>query len=314
MTADAYTIGRLSRLSGISVRRIRFYSDKGLLPPKTRTPCGYRVYSAADLARLDLIRALRDADISLSVIRKILSRRLSLTEVLQMRLQTLEAEIESRQHVATLLRATLRAPQRSDSYLTRVWAATMLSSARLREMIEGFVNEVTRGFQVTDAWKAQMVAASMPELPDEPTSRQIDAWLEVLGMFRDKTLIAEMREEMASRWNGEIHLSSYAAVTEEILGSARAAIVRGIAPTSAAASAIANEWLDKLAKLMKRDADEAFVAWARRHNAHSLRFRRLLAVLNGNERKASFGSEWLWVNEAVSSLISPFVGNGSVCQ
>ncbi|MGO4840581.1 MerR family DNA-binding transcriptional regulator, partial [Rhizobiaceae sp. 2RAB30] len=32
-----YTIGELSKLSGVSVRRIRFYADKGLLPPSTRT-------------------------------------------------------------------------------------------------------------------------------------------------------------------------------------------------------------------------------------------------------------------------------------
>jgi DNA-binding transcriptional MerR regulator len=48
MNGTAYTIGELSGLSGVPVRRIRFYSDKGLLPPKARTATGYRVYSETD--------------------------------------------------------------------------------------------------------------------------------------------------------------------------------------------------------------------------------------------------------------------------
>ncbi|WP_216361261.1 MerR family DNA-binding transcriptional regulator [Caulobacter mirabilis] len=48
MSEEMYTIGELSRLSGVSVRRLRFYSDKGLLPPATRTESGYRLYSEAD--------------------------------------------------------------------------------------------------------------------------------------------------------------------------------------------------------------------------------------------------------------------------
>jgi MerR HTH family regulatory protein len=46
--------------------------------PMAQTSNGYWVYSEADLARLDLTRALRDAGVSLEAIRKILSRRLTL--------------------------------------------------------------------------------------------------------------------------------------------------------------------------------------------------------------------------------------------
>lgn len=305
MTGSVYRIGELSSLSGVSVRRIRFYSDRGLLPPKTRTRSGYRVYSPADLARLELIRALRDADVSLKVIRELLTRGLSLTEVLQMRLQTLEAEIESRQRVAAVLRATLSAPQRTDSDFARLWTAMTLSRTRLRDMIGDFVSRVTDGFQVTDAWKAQMVAASMPDLPQNPTPAQIDAWIEILGMFTDKTLIVEMRAEMASVWNREIHLSSYAAVTNKVLDNTRASMAKGIPPTSAVASAIAQEWLDRLAQLMQCDSQEAFMEWARMHNAHTLRFRKLLAVLGDDDHKASSGPEWLWLNEAVNAVLTP---------
>ncbi|MFY9639701.1 MAG: MerR family transcriptional regulator [Rhodomicrobium sp.] len=142
MNGKSYTIGELSEVSGVPVRRIRFYSDKGLLPPAARTATGYRVYSEASLARLDLIRALRDAGVSLETIRKVLSRRLTLTGVLRMRLGTIEAEIASRRRVAAVLRATLRAPEPTESDLRRLWTMTTLSKAQLREKLEALFHEV----------------------------------------------------------------------------------------------------------------------------------------------------------------------------
>ena len=97
-----YTIGEISSLCGQPVRRIRFYSDHGLLPPAARTDAGYRVYSAADVARLDLIAALRGAGVSMANIRKILSQRLSLADVLRL---LREGEVQQSTHVAPLLLA-----------------------------------------------------------------------------------------------------------------------------------------------------------------------------------------------------------------
>lgn len=65
MGAKTYTIGDLARLTGQPVRRIRFYSDEGLLPPTLRSASNYRFYSDEDVAKLDLIHALREAGVSL---------------------------------------------------------------------------------------------------------------------------------------------------------------------------------------------------------------------------------------------------------
>ncbi|WP_245765577.1 MerR family DNA-binding transcriptional regulator [Nonomuraea jiangxiensis] len=44
MDGDALlTIGDLARRTGLTVKAIRFYSDRGLVPPTIRSPAGYRL-------------------------------------------------------------------------------------------------------------------------------------------------------------------------------------------------------------------------------------------------------------------------------
>lgn len=301
MSGAVKTIGELSRLSGVSVRRIRFYSDKGLLPPMSRTRSGYRVYTAADVARLDLIRALRGAGASIESIRKTLSRRFSLPELLQMRLRMLEGEIASRQRVAAVLRATLQAPHPTEADLVRLWNIVTLSKPRLREIVETFVDKVTEGFPVNEAWKARMVEVNVtvPELPDDPTPEQVDAWIGIVMMYTDETLIGEMRAEMAAVWHDGINLSVFTAASSEFQAAVRKAISKGIKPTSAVAAAIARRWLEKLARIMKRELDDGFITWARQRQARNLRLYQLRAVLERDKGSASASRVWLWMNEAL---------------
>jgi DNA-binding transcriptional MerR regulator len=302
MNGKTYSIGELAALSGISVRRIRFYSDKGLLPPAARTSAAYRVYSETDLARLDLIRALREAGVSLETIRKVLSRRLTLTEVLRMRLRTLEAEIAWQRRITAVLRATLRTPEPTESDLGRLWAITTFSKSKLRESLEGLFDKVGNGAHANEAWKARLIEA-MPELPDEPTPEQIDAWNEILKMITDETEIAEMRAGMAALNDG-FDPSSYATASDTMLAEVRAAIAKGEEPLSMAGLAIAREWFGKIAKAMNRVPDEAFMEWARKHYARSSRYHQLLIVVRGDEGKGSSGREWLWIHEAIKPLLA----------
>lgn len=59
--------------SGVSVRNIRFYEQKGLLSPSRNPENDYREYSEDDVDRLKLIRALRMVDMPLERIKGVLS-------------------------------------------------------------------------------------------------------------------------------------------------------------------------------------------------------------------------------------------------
>jgi DNA-binding transcriptional MerR regulator len=73
--APVFRIGEVAKLTGLSVKTIRFYCDQGLLLPSGRSEGGYRLFSADSLAELGIIRALRAMDVSISELARILEVR-----------------------------------------------------------------------------------------------------------------------------------------------------------------------------------------------------------------------------------------------
>lgn len=70
----AYTVKKLSNLSGISVRTLHFYEELGLLKPAYYGSNGYRYYEAHELLQLQQILFFKELGLTLKQIQKILNR------------------------------------------------------------------------------------------------------------------------------------------------------------------------------------------------------------------------------------------------
>ncbi|WP_245283903.1 MerR family transcriptional regulator [Bradyrhizobium sp. Cp5.3] len=231
MKQRSYSIGEAARLCGISVRKLRFYSDQGLLPPADRTASGYRVFTDSELIRLELIRCLRDAGLGLGAIREVLAQELSLTQALKLRLEALEAEIAAQRRVASTLRAALRSPQLTEADLRRFWTMTQLSRAERRNVVESFFEKVSDGINVDQKWVRRMVEATIPELPDEPTPEQCDAWIELSAILADPSFIANMRSNASDVWDRDaFDLEACQKASDAIVLRAKQAIEHGSSP------------------------------------------------------------------------------------
>ncbi len=90
-----FTIGELARATGLTVRTIRYWSDEGVLHPVTRSSGGYRLYDAESVARLELIRTLRELGLCLDDVRKVLSGEKDVASVAAMHVAALDAQIRS---------------------------------------------------------------------------------------------------------------------------------------------------------------------------------------------------------------------------
>ncbi|QSQ24497.1 MerR family transcriptional regulator [Pyxidicoccus parkwayensis] len=68
----ALTVSQVARLAKVSVRALHHYDEIGLLSPSERSEAGYRLYTQADLQRLQQVLFFRELEFPLEEIRRIL--------------------------------------------------------------------------------------------------------------------------------------------------------------------------------------------------------------------------------------------------
>ena len=120
------TIGQLAAYAGVTVRAVRHYHAKGLLPEPSRDQSGYRRYDAAAVVELIRIRTLADAGVPLSRVRELLAADdVEFATAVEDIDRRLRAEIEererSRERVAELAAGdSLALPPEAVAYLDRM--------------------------------------------------------------------------------------------------------------------------------------------------------------------------------------------------
>lgn len=320
MAERTYSIGQLARLSGVSTRRLRFYADEGLLP-SARTESGYRLFCDADLVRIDLIKHLRNADVPLNDIREVLARRSSIKDVLAFRLNEIETLIASQRRAALALRAALRSPEPTNDDLRRIWTMLNLSQAERRDVIARFFDKVADNLTVDPAWKDWMVDMSAPDLPDEPTAEQIDAWIELQAMLNDQAFLQLMRENAKDAHSPVMNKAIFDEVQKDLLQRAGDAMAEGIEPTSEIGRAIGEDFWKGWARAHGVEADADFYVRMKRtyleYKPASRRYWQLVSILGGMRKKKSesarqeidpveletMNKRWLWVDAAQKSRL-----------
>jgi DNA-binding transcriptional MerR regulator len=100
----SWKVGELARQTGLSVRALHYYDEIGLLSPSRRTDAGHRLYTAADVVRLQRIKSLQHLGFTLREIRECLERPdFPLERVIRLHLSRLKARIELQERLCRLL-------------------------------------------------------------------------------------------------------------------------------------------------------------------------------------------------------------------
>jgi MerR family transcriptional regulator, copper efflux regulator len=66
-------IGQVAERTGLSLRTIRFYEETGLVIPTARSEGGFRLYSADDVARLEVIKRMKPLGFTLEEMQELLT-------------------------------------------------------------------------------------------------------------------------------------------------------------------------------------------------------------------------------------------------
>ncbi|GAA1233307.1 MerR family transcriptional regulator [Kitasatospora nipponensis] len=90
---DLWSIGELAEQAGATVKTVRFYSDRGLLPAAGRSSGGHRRYGPEALERLRLIRSLRTLDLPVTEVGRVLEREEDLADVIAGQLREVGSQL-----------------------------------------------------------------------------------------------------------------------------------------------------------------------------------------------------------------------------
>lgn len=296
---ERLSIGELSRRTGVPVKTLRFYSDEGLLPPSGRSRSNYRLYAEEHVVRIELIRTLREAGISLEEIGKVLRRDMTLEEALRLRLRAVEAHVASLQRVAAALRAALRAkPNEHD--LRRISMVTRLSNDERKKAIESFYAKVYEGLPIDRTWIKGMIEASAPTLPDDATAEQLDAWIELAGILEDPSFVESMRANAADFWTKDVDMAAFNKARSDAATAAREARAHGIPPTSEEGRGIAERFFQAMASASGEKDSEALRAKARlQADPRAERYWELVEIMKGQAVPSGTFDDMKWLSAAI---------------
>ncbi|WP_372440434.1 MerR family transcriptional regulator [Prauserella cavernicola] len=306
--ASVFTIGELSRRTGLPVKTIRFYSDEGLLPPTDRTHAGYRLYDTRALARLELVRTLRELGIGLADVERVLERTETISALASKHVEVLDEQIR----VLRLRRAVLRAVATRRSELDEVQLMNRLASMSDEErkrLVDEFWDSVTEGLDVDSDFYEWMRSAK-PELPDDPTPEQVEAWVELAELVQDpgfRALIRGMGEGQAARREQGEDIDAFAKVQRDAWCGwserAEAALGKGLTPDSPEGTELASEIAALLRAEDKTDGPEFRAELAGQLEAgadpRGERYWQLMAIINGWPPVPSQNAAAQWIAAAV---------------
>ncbi|MFE3411140.1 MerR family transcriptional regulator [Streptomyces mirabilis] len=289
------TIGELARATGLTVRTIRYWSDEGALPPVARSSGGYRLYDAGSVARLELIRTLRELGLGLDAVRKVLAGETTVAEVAAAHVTALDAQISSLKVTRAVLSSVARRGSTAEE-MTLMNKLARLSAAERKRIMEEFVEELFHGLDSVDPAIQERMRSTAVDLPQDPTPEQVDAWVELAEMVQDPEFRAQMREVVEFNAADRDHAAAAGRSVwfpMRLLRLGTEARVRGIAPESPEAAALLREVLG--------DGDPAAVLerMESASNDRLARYRELLSTVKGAGTPSAHRAEFGWVVAAL---------------
>lgn len=299
------SIGELAHRTGLTVKAIRFYSDKGLVPPTDRSRVGYRLYGPDALARLGLVRTLRELGLDLATVRKVLDHEVSLAEVAEAHADALDVQIQSLRLRRAVLRAIARhgpAPMEVDL----MHRLATLSRAEQHQLVADFIDAAFADGDANPEF-ASLMRSVLPELPADPTPDQVGAWVELAELCRSTEFRAAIRrvaetqaQEPSPGAVGALHDDLNQAMRERVLEAATV----GILPVSLLTAPLTDSLSDLYGYAFEHAGGGDLRRWLLARlclttDPHVERYWRLLSTVNGWPASPRLAPVYTWFTTAV---------------
>jgi DNA-binding transcriptional MerR regulator len=332
---DLYPIGDAARRSGLSVSAVRFYADTGLITPTGLNEAGHRMYDIQAIARLELVRTLRELDTDLDEIRRLLEGGTTLHDLLTTHLEIVERQERTLRARRAVLRTLIRQGGTTAQADLMHKLVSMTDEERERT-IDDFWNDVGQDLDVPEGF-VDRLRAMRPVLPADPTAAQLEAWIELGDLVSDPAFREAVRTYLQDTYSApearvlatepfqEFMHESGAPLVEELLAAHRAghsprsprvqqAVTRFMeAATALSGTPLTPEVRDRMADgyrqipdILRRIAEEEATSERPVYDATHGRYLSLVALINGTAAEEDPGSlPYTWIADAMRAAPEP---------
>ncbi|MCI0376309.1 MAG: MerR family transcriptional regulator [Gemmataceae bacterium] len=144
MKFEALKVGELAKRTGLTIRTLHHYDEIGLLKPSLYTDSGHRLYTAADVARLQQVVSLRQLGFSLEEIGDCLNRPdFAPLEVIRLHVARLREQIELERGLCERLEGlavyfSTAGEVSADEFIRTIEVMTMIGNYYTPEQMEYF--------------------------------------------------------------------------------------------------------------------------------------------------------------------------------
>lgn len=107
-TQNMYSTGEVAKICGITIRTVQYYDNRELVVPSGISEGGRRLYSKEDLAKMKIVCFLRDLNIPINTVSKILKEKNSkkvISLLLKEQKEILQSEIKDKENSLKILNA-----------------------------------------------------------------------------------------------------------------------------------------------------------------------------------------------------------------
>jgi len=178
---------------------------------------------------------------------------------------------------------------------------TRLSNEERKKVVEGFFTKVMEGWPESQQWVRGMVEASTPDLPDDATSEQLDAWVELATMLEDPTFVTSMRTQASDFWSKTVDQEAMRRAQSEAARAAAEARAHGVDPTSPEAGGICRSFIAAMAAAAGQQADEAAARERMRalYDPRGERYWELISIMKREPISTGPYADWKWIGAAM---------------
>ncbi|KQZ18705.1 MULTISPECIES: MerR family transcriptional regulator [Streptomyces] len=198
------SIGELAERAGVTVKAVRFYSDRGLLPEASRSAGGHRRYGPEALGRLRLVRSLRALGLPVREVHRIVDEEEDgadsvLEDAVAGQLRELGSQLQALRWREAALRLVQECPPEDRADRLRLIGAVTAppSTAPLARFWRAWLPP-----RMPTRATAAFLEAAVPEPPADPRPAQVLAFARLNALVTRPCTGAERPQPAAHRGAG----------------------------------------------------------------------------------------------------------------